>query len=79
MLMADCMTKRYLKSYLAASVVLISFEKLLCKILEGEIHGKFDLKHIKSVFTNLQEVITDFYGYNKFVMFQVLGKFLFSR
>jgi len=69
-MMADAMTKRYLKSYMGAAVLMISFEMLVNKIIDkNTLVGKFDLNHIHTMYTTMKDIITSFYGYNKFVMF----------
>jgi len=68
-MMADAMTKRYLKSYVSAAILMISFEMLVDKIIDNTPVGKFDLNHINTMYTTMKDTITSFYGYNKFVVF----------
>jgi len=70
LLLIDVMTKRYLKSYLSGSVIIMACELLSDTILEGnQTIGKFDLQQIKILMESLQNTIIRFYGYNKFILF----------
>ena len=77
---ADVFLKRYLKPYVAAAILLQSFEILVDQILNDYEHKlKFDLDHITAIHKILEQTLTKYFGYKNYVFFQVMGKYLFNR
>ena len=81
--LVDGFLRRYLKSYVGAACCLLAFEILLDRIMKevksGKARVKYDLKHITRAFNGLQKTLTSYFGFNKFIFFQVFGKFLRKR
>lgn len=82
--LCDVYTKRYLKSYLAASLTIVSFEILVDKAIARKLECidkdmKLDLKHLTEIHKVLQGVFVEYFGYDKYVLFQHMGQFLFDR
>ena len=69
LMIADVMTKKYLRSYLASALLIAAFEILADKIIKEETLGKFDNLHIKVLFDELQNALSKYFGFNKFVLF----------
>ena len=82
--LCDVYTKRYLKSYLAAALTIVSFEILVDKAIARKLECidkdmKLDLKHLTEIHKVLQGVFVEYFGYDKYVLFQHMGQFLFDR
>ena len=78
--LCDAFLKRYLKSYLAASILVKSLEVLVDEVQADCSHSfKYDLNHIVTIHKIMQKMLTKFFGYKKFVYFQSMGKYLFNR
>jgi len=79
-LLVDCMTKRYLKSYVSTAILLFACDSLATKVLGDNItKSKFDTIHVALFMELLQESIVKYFGFNKFILFLEFGKFLFMR
>lgn len=68
--LVDGFLKRYLKSYVAAAIVLLSFDTMMTKVLDvNQKTAKFDNTHLVRAYQCLNKVITNYFGFNKFVFF----------
>ena len=78
--LCDPFTKRYLKSYVAAAIVIQSFE-IMVDLVQNDLSKSFkiDITHIQAIYSIMQKMFSRLFGYNKFVFFQFLGKFLVNR
>lgn len=74
--LSDCYLKRYLHSYVSGSIIILSFELLLEKVDQTM---KLDLKHICLIHEIIQTLFSRYFGYNKYVFLQTLGKFIWQR
>ena len=72
----DCYLRRYLKSYVSGSILIYSLELLLDRVDQFE---KLDLSHMVVIHQVTQKMLTKFFGYNKYVHLQIMGKFIFNR
>lgn len=70
-MMLDAMMQRYLKSYLAASMLLVSFDTLIDLIQDYNFltSQKFDINHINKLYEILRDFLTECFGYKKYVTF----------
>jgi hypothetical protein len=76
----DPYLKRYLKSYVAAALVIISFEIMVDQVIEDTEHKlKVDLSHIQALHKIMQKVFSKLFGYNKYLFCQLLGNMLMNR
>ena len=74
--LVDGYLKRYLKSYIGATILLLAFDKLLDKVLsetKGKDRPKFDHLHLERAYESISKVITKFFGFNKFIFLQIFG------
>ena len=78
--LVDGYTKRYLKSYIAASILLAVFEIEIDLMLKDTTHNlKYDYTQIIAISKIFEKVLSKYFGYNKYVFFQFIGKFLVNR
>lgn len=80
-MLLDPMMQRYLKSYVAASVLIGAFEILVDLMQDYNFFtlNKFDINHINTLYEQTRDFLTDCFGYKKWVSFQVFSKFIFQR
>tara|TARA_B110000285_G_C15004507_1_gene553123 strand:+ start:280 stop:711 length:432 start_codon:yes stop_codon:yes gene_type:complete len=78
--LCDPFVKRYLKSYVAASIVICSFEIMVDEVQNDHSKAyKIDISHIQAIYSVMQKLFSRLFGYNKYVFCQFLGKALINR
>lgn len=78
--LCDGYTKRYLKSYVASSLLITAFEMHIDLILrDAENKLRYDTNQVAVIGRILEKVFSKYFGYNKYVFFQFIGKFLVNR
>ena len=80
--LVDSMLKRYQRGYVAAAILLMSFEHLLDQALNvaaTKNRPKYDLTHLQQIHESLSKVIPRYYGHHKYVFLQTFKDFLRRR
>jgi len=68
--LCDGYTKRYLKSYVASSLMIAAFEIQVDLIMRDTTHKlKYDTNHVTVIERILEKVFSKYFGYNKYVFF----------
>ena len=68
--LVDGYLKRYMKSYVSASLICLALENF-ADLIKQDSHNdpKYDLEEIKQIYIIFSEIFTKYYGYNKTVFF----------